>query len=276
VSVAGISAPARNAVPVSIGDEVATNRGIATVQFRDGSNITLQPSSLLRIEGLSNRPVVRVVRGSATYDLAAASRVSVVNSRGETVSRILDAAVPSVSQPGSGSLLTDPLAGVAMFRASRQSGAVVPPTAAFSGVFAASGSPADGTGTAKVVLPNGLTLNLTATTTNGVTTYTVASIESTVGNKTLTITSDTTNSGLIGATVQGLGGVTQTGGSVNITLTPSGSTTPIPAATAQTAIQTNVNAAVQTAVSNGTLPAGTTPPTVSPVGTGEFISASAT
>ena len=58
ITVAGISAPARNFVPLAPGDDVATQNGTAVVQFRDGSNVTLQSNSVLRVEGQAGSPVV--------------------------------------------------------------------------------------------------------------------------------------------------------------------------------------------------------------------------
>ena len=113
-------------MPVALGGEVATARGVAVLQFRDGSNVTLQPNSVLRVEGQASQPVVRVMEGTASYDLAPSTRIRVQNSRGETINKVLDAALPSATQLGSGSPLTDPLAAVTIYRAGRQPGVVLP------------------------------------------------------------------------------------------------------------------------------------------------------
>jgi hypothetical protein len=280
----GIAAPARNAVPVALGGEVATGRGVGVVQFRDGSNVTLQPNSVLRVEGEANKLVVRVVQGTATYDLAPSSRISMQNSRGETINQVLDAALRTTTQMGGGSTLTDPLATVAITHAARQPGMVLPTVSSITGRFMATGGPAAGTsGSAQVILPNGLILNLTASTnpTTGVVTYTVTSVQQQVTTPTGTsvlITSTTNATGtssVIGATVSGVSGITGTNTQVSITLTPAptaGNPNPAPLTPAQTqaAAQADVNAAVQTAVTNGTLPAGTQAPVESPVSTGKF------
>jgi len=278
VSVAGIDSPARNAVPVALGDEVSTEAGTAVIQFRDGSNVTLAPRSTLRVEGQAGRPVVRVVQGSVSYDLAPSSRVSIVSSRGETVSQILNAAVPVTAPLAASSAPVDPLAAATIYRANRQPGVVLPSTFALAGVFSAGGGGAAGSTSARVVLPTGLTLNLTATVTNGVTTYTIASIEQLVTTTTngvttttiLTMSTDTSGNGLIGATVSGLN-VSSTNPQVNITI--SNAAGPIPAATVQSALQSDVNTAVAAAVANNQLPGGTTV-TVSPVAQGKFSSSS--
>ncbi|MGD0499006.1 MAG: hypothetical protein ABSC23_11280 [Bryobacteraceae bacterium] len=279
IDVAGIAAPARNFVPMSVGDDVATHGGAAVVQFRDGSNVTLQPNSTLRVEGQAGSPVVRVVQGSASYDLAPYSNLRVLNSRGETINQVLDNALPAPAQLGSGSPLTDPLAAAAIARASRQPGVVVPTDSVVTGRFQVVGGPTAGAAptTAQVILPNGQILNLTATTNAGVTTYTVASVQEVVGGVTVTTTTDA--SGLIGATVGGVSGITPNNTQVSVTFTPAPTVAnpnpqPLTPTQAQQAIQADVTAAVNTAITNKQLPAGTTAPAVSPVSTAQFSSSS--
>ena len=50
VDVDGILSPARNFVPLSVGNEITTDATSAVIQFSDGSAVTLQPHSKLRIE----------------------------------------------------------------------------------------------------------------------------------------------------------------------------------------------------------------------------------
>ena len=95
---------------------------------------------------------------------------------------------------------------------------------------------------------------------------------------TVTVTADTSGTGLIGATVTGVTGITQTNTQVSITLTPAPTVanpnpTPLTPTQSQAAIQTDVNTAVQAAVSSGQLPSGTQAPVVSPVSTGKFSAA---
>jgi hypothetical protein len=109
-------------------------------------------------------------------------------------------------------------------------------------------------------------MNLTSVvnSSTGATTYTVSSIQQTItlpggGTAVVTVTSGT----LIGAAV---GGVT-TG---TITFTPSGTTTPLTPQQTGSAVQTELQQAVNNAVANGTLPAGTQTPSPAPVVGGQF------
>jgi len=265
VDIDGIAAPARNYVPVSVGNEITTKSASAVVQFADGSGVTLQPNSKLRIEGQPSNVSVKVVSGSALYDLARGSKVHVVNSKGETVT-----AIPDLRPPAANSQVSDSLTPAVVYRGSpaRQTGMVIPSSAILIGTFVPSPAAAGGSTGPAILLPNGLTINLTATTTTtgGVTTttYTVASVTTTVtlpsgATTTLTITSGD----LIGDTITpppagAQGGVTVT--------TPSGATVTNPNAVLQNTITTGVT----TALGNGTLPTGSTAPTPSPVSTGEF------
>ena len=275
VDVDGIAAPARNFVPVAVGDEITTQAGSAVVQFRDGSNVVLQPNSQLRIEGQAARPEVHVIRGSATYDMAGTSKLRIVDSKGETVSRMLDNALPnpvaSLNRPDS------PLAGAVVYRASaasRQSGFVAPLASVSVGQFL-SGAPAAGEASAaRIITPGGLTLNLTATVdqTTGATTYTITSMQQTVTNPTtgLLVTVTVTSGSLIGATVGGITPSTETGTSVAVTFTLPDSTTALTGEQAAADVQAGVQTAVTAAIESHQLPPNTPAPTPDPIKTGQF------
>src|SRR4051794_19380157 len=89
VEVDGITVPRGNYSPVSLGSAVTTNSGVAVVQFRDGSNVALEPNSSMKIEGDAAAPQVRVTHGLATYTLSTKSHLTIVNSRGEVLNRLL-------------------------------------------------------------------------------------------------------------------------------------------------------------------------------------------
>jgi len=269
----GIAAPARNFVPVSIGDEITAKGAAAVVQFPDGSGVTLQPNSRLRIEGQPSNVSVRVLSGSAVYDLARTSTIRVVNSKGQMVSSAVNRPlVPVTSQQGS-----DPLTAAVVYRGSRTppAGTVVPGSSILVGTFVpassvAGGAPID----PAIILPNGETINLTATTnsTTGAVTYTVSSITATVtlpsgATTTLTITSNPSGGGLIGDTVTPpvSGAASGTSASGVTISTPSG-----PVTNANTLLQNTVSTGVTNAITNNTLPSGTTAPAPSPVSTGQF------
>jgi len=273
VDVDGIAAPSRNFVPVSIGDEVTTKGAPAVVQFPDGSGVTLQPNSKLRIEGQPSNISVRVLSGSATYDLARASIVRVVNNKGQSMNAAgARSMVPLTSQQGS-----DPLVAGVVYRGSRQPvpGTVTPGSAILFGTFirgiSAGGAPID----PAIILPNGETINLVATVnpTSGAVTYTVTSITTTVtlpggGTTTITITSNPATGGLIGDVVTPpVSGAANGTSASGVTIsTPAGGAVTNP----NTLLQNTISAGVTTAINNSTLPNGTTAPSPSPVSSGQF------
>jgi hypothetical protein len=247
VNVDGIIGPARNFVPLTVGNEVTTDTAPAVIQFADGSVVTLQPHSKVRIEGQSSGPVARVVQGSAIYDVARTSSSRPGDGTGQ----------PGLRTP-SGAPPADPSARVNRSPARPQPGAPAPRTVSFTGSFSPGVS---GTGP-QIISPNGVTMNLTAVVnpSTGAQTFVVSSIQQTIalpggGTAVVTVTSGT----LIGATV---GGVT-TG---TITFTQSGSSTPLTPQQTATAVQTGLQQAINNGVANGTLPTGTKPPSLSPVG----------
>ena len=283
--------PARNYVPVAAGDEVATQNGAAVIQFRDGSNVTLPPNSKVRIEGQPSKPVVHVMKGSVSYNLAPSSRIRVLNTRDELVSA---PAISSSVNPANPQYA--PLAAGVVY-GSRQTGlavAVAPDAPTVTGSFVSGGNqPAGGTGrafsgtldagtqpgTAQIITP-GFTFNLTVTmTTNPTTgvvtdTYTVASVQATVATTSAGLSGPTatvtvgasSGSSLIGASVA-LTTIPSTG-DVTFTITPTNGTT-VTASTITTAVQQQVNTEVQAHTLPNTTPAV---PQQSPVTTGQFSS----
>lgn len=269
VDVSGIAAPARNFAVVAVGDEVTTKGTPATLQFRDGTSITLHQNSRLRVEGPAGQPTVRMVKGTAAYNLAPASNLRIVNTRGELLNQILDNGLSTGMSRGNP--LTDPMSAGLIYRSpsGKQTGVAVPSGSITVGQFSSNVIPGTGFSGPQIQLPSGIVLNLTATTVNGVTTYTVASISlpvtvtSTVNGVTTTTTLPNTfatiNSGtatgqssavsaavqqLIGAQVGGVSSIS-TGSSVALTLTTSSGT-----ALSATQIQSDLNAAAPAALTN--------------------------
>jgi hypothetical protein len=243
VNVDGVIGPARNFVPLTVGNEVTTDTAKAVIQFADGSVVTLQPHSKVRIEVQPSGPVARVVQGSAIYDVAHTS-LSL--------------------RTASGAPLADSSPRVNGSPVRRQPGAAAPRPASFTGSFNPGGS---GTGP-QIVSPNGVTMNLTPVVnpSTGATTFVVSSIQQTItlpggGTAVVMVTSGT----LIGATV---GGVT-TGA---ITFTPVGSSTPLTPQQTASAVQTGLQQAINNGVASGTLPTGTKPPSPTPVAGPQFSS----
>jgi hypothetical protein len=220
-----------------------------------------------------------MVRGSAIYDLAPTSKIRVTNSKGETVNQVLDTALPidgPVINRGTG-----PNPEVAVYRnsGSRQTGFATPDSPFMVGSFdlsASSGAEAAGPATSRIVTPSGTTINLTAVTVNGVTTFQVTSIQQIVtqpNGQTAIVT--ITSGSLIGATIPTVTSSTQAGSQVTIQFLAPGSNTPLPTQQAAAQLNAAINQAITTAVQNGTLQPGTQGFTPKPTTTGQFTTISA-
>ena len=271
VEVDGITAPASNFVPLSIGGQVSTKSGAAVIQFVDGTSVTLQPNSQLKIEGQSSRPTVRIVRGSAEYRMTLASRVRVSSGTGLTVDSMMDHAVAQINAVASPN---SSIAQAVMYRGVNGSGMVFP-TAVISGggfalaslsnpTFRGSGPGAD----PALVTPGGLTINLSPIRGPGgdVIGYTVTSLTQIVtepNGQTATIA--VTSGSIVGATVTGVNGLTTGGSLVNVQFTLPGQSVPLGPDQLSQNVQQGLNNALNTAIKNGSVPAGTTisPPRVS-------------
>jgi hypothetical protein len=258
VNVDGIIGPARNFVPLAVGNEVTTDSASAVVQFRDGAMVTLSPHSKLRIEEEPSGPVARVIQGSAIYDVARTSSGRPVNSTSRPALRIPSGG-PGLQSAARGSSSKTPST-VPGSPGTRQSGSIAPQVGSFTGSFSSIG------GDPQIVSPSGISVSLTSVVNpgTGATTFVVSSIQQTVtlpGGGTAVVT--VTSGPLIGATVGGIG----TGA---ITFTPAGSSTPLTSQQTATAVQGQIQQAITTGIATGTLPGGTQAPVPSPVGAGQF------
>lgn len=277
VEVAGIMAPARNFVPAGAGDEVTAREQAVVVQFRDGSDVVLQPNSKIVLQGEADHPSVRILQGGARYNLAPGSRLRILDSKGEA----MDAMVGRALQQSAQYVRADNLASPALIYrnpGTPRSGVKLPASAILTGQFSVSGTPgATGSGPS-IVTPSGMKINLTPIiNANGVTTgYKVGSISVPVttpqGN---VVFVEVTTGTMIGTTVTGVTSSTQAGTSVAIGFVPAGTSTPLTPAELQTSLENGTSTAVTTAISKGTLPAGTIVPAPTGISTGEFSSAPA-
>lgn len=271
LDVDGIPVPQGNPTPVSIGSEVATKSGVAVLQFRDGSSVAVQPNSAVRLEGQAASPQVRIVRGTAAYSITAKSRLKIVDSKGETLNRLLEHAMPQAGLSADPGMQID---AAAMYRAgNRGPGGVAPTTAIAIGQFTGAGvfhAQAGGT-SAAILTPSGMRIGLTAQP-NG--TYVISSVTVTVtlpsGQTAPVSLPASAISQLIGATVQGVNTGTAAGSAVEIQVVPAQGGNPISSGQITQILQTGANTAVQAGINNGTLPNGTTPPTPTPIKTGNF------
>jgi hypothetical protein len=266
----GITAPSRNYVPVSVGENISSGSAAVFLTFTNGSTAILNPHSEIKIEGTASRPDIRVIRGAAQYKPTAAS-----------VARQVYGAQPAVRMaPDVASGAYRSAVRTASVKAAASSAANIEPggptvtggflTAPVSlGTVIRSDSPGGGLA---IFTPTGLVINLTTTvnSTTGAVSYTVTSITQTVTQPNgVQTTVKVTTGPLVGATV---GGINPSATTVSISFTPVGSTTPFTGTQASQAVQTAVQAAINAGISDGTIAIGTVPPSPSPAGTGSFSS----
>lgn len=265
----GISVPAsRVSWPVSVNDVIVTQNGSARLRFADGSTVTLQRNSRARIESASSRVEVKMLEGSAIYDVKKGSSLAInapVLSNAPAAQAIAQGAPRQAAAPVEYRMVAQSSS------TGSTSGVVVAPKAISSGAFFAAGNrnavTSPGTGS-KIVLPNGTIMEVT-TNANG--SYTVTKINIPVtnpnGGAPIYITPDTP-SPLVGATVT-LGSTTN---EANMSVTLPGATAPLtPDQLGNEVYATVTIAFVQTQTQ---LPAGAKPPSPSPVSAGVFAPAS--
>jgi hypothetical protein len=269
IEVDGIGVPQGNYTPVSVGNSVSTRSGVAVVQFRDGSNVALEPNSSLKLEGDASAPQVRIIQGMATYTISSKSRLTIVNSRGETLNRLLTKALPEATALTRTNMAIEPA--VAFKGSARLPGGVAPTGAVAVGQFSSGTFHATAGGATTITLPNHTVLTLTATTSStGVVSYTVTGIQTQVTNPvtnqvvfvTVDASTDPGNQ-LLGATFTPPA-TTQTGTQTEVNLTFTGTNGQTLNSGQVTAGLNNAAAVgVTEAKQNGTLPPNTTPPTIS-------------
>lgn len=61
--------------PVMAGDELATEQGPATLQFKDGSRVVLGKSSKARLEEAEGSLILKLIDGSMKYSMSAKSAI---------------------------------------------------------------------------------------------------------------------------------------------------------------------------------------------------------
>jgi hypothetical protein len=284
IDIDGISAPARNFVPVELGGEVKTGSAPATIQFSDGTRAVIRPNSTVKIDGRPGSPELRVLRGSAQYNMIPAARPGVSGDT-DLRNKVLD---NTILQANATLSPTGPVAETVLYRATPNSSPeqILPGSPVSVGSFPVGSvnvstgtiyftkSAATGGATTSIITPTGVVFNLTPVTnpTTGAVTYTITSITDSVTNpltgKTVTVT--VTSGTLIGATLGGITPSATSGSQLPLSITPAGSLTPLTPAQASSAVQAGLQSAVNTAIANGTLPAGTPVPSPSPVSTGQF------
>ena len=164
--------------PIAVNDEIVTHTAPATLRFADGSVVTLQRNSRMKLVALSSGVEMKMLSGSAIYDLKPSSVVSVGNRSSGT--RIPEnVAVAPSRRPASQDETPATALAYRMPASAPKSGIVFAPsmfgTAAFAPSINRQASPAGAKN--MITLPNGLVVFVNPVTSGGVVTgYTIVGV----------------------------------------------------------------------------------------------------
>lgn len=283
VLVSGIAVPTNRVIswPVGVNDEITTQGATALVRFTDGSVVTLQRNSRMRLESNASGVEVKMLSGSAIYDVKPKSTVSVTPALAQRSAAPVSPAAVVPSARSASSTVTDPQAVALAYRmpeAAPKQGIIYAPTAIGTGTFLPATVRFDtttpGSG-AKLILPGsnggqGAILEGHVVTQGGSTIFVIDKIEVPVvtpNGQTIYVTAN--SPALIGASaVISNTGVNQ---QQQVQIFPSGSGTPLTGSQVASSIQTAATSSYNSSVQNGQLPAGTSAPQPpSPITTGTF------
>lgn len=269
IVVSGIAVPTNRVMswPVSLNDEIVTQTAPAVVRFTDGTVVTLQRNSRMRLDPGPSGVQVKMLSGSAIYDIKARSAVSIapaVDKAAAATTPVLPKA-NAVQAASARQAQASALAYKMPEATSAGSGVVYAPAAISSGVFMAAAArdavtePGSGT---RIELPNGTILEVTSTQNGG---YIINKVDVPVyspdGTK-IYVTPST--SPLVGATIV----PPQAGSPSTATVTLPGQTAPLSPTDLATQLSNAATAAYTESVAQ--LPPGTPAPSFSPVTTGTF------
>jgi hypothetical protein len=270
VTVSGIQVPTERLIswPISATDEIATGATPATIRFSDGSMLTLQKNSKVKLDASpakfslvsgsaildgAPRTAATAIKGSANLPAIAQNNQSAAvryNAASATAAVMpLPEAVPAYRSPGSQTVYISPNSLT---------------TGTFTSISHAAGDPTAQTG--EIILPSGLKLEVTLTTPGTATTpptYTINSVlvpvtETSAGGVVTTTFISTPTTALTNATVTVSNPTQQTGTPVPVTLsiTLPNTTTPVTPAQLPTVITTVTTTTITANLP--TLPTGTT------------------
>lgn len=217
--------------PVAANDEIVTRTAPATLWFTDGSVVTLQRNSHMKLEPLAAGVEVKMLSGSAIYDLKPASTVSLgAKLPGAVASRTVRPVQASI-----GSQNSLPPTALAYRLPAGSKGVVFAPSMFGTANFGSSVSNTANPSGARnmITLPNGLVIFVNPVTAGGVVTgYTIIGVGA-----------DTQTGGILPTpNVTGLDGFTITvvnapNGNNQVQIFPPGSSTPLTATQAAALLQ---------------------------------------
>jgi hypothetical protein len=184
VVVSGITVPTNRVMswPVAVNDEIATQTAPAVLRFSDGTVVTIQRDSRMRLEAGGSGVEVKMLSGSASYALKSKSTVSfgpAITAMRANVNKPITIPAQSNSQNGE-----SPAAIYHMPAQAPGSGVVFAPsmisTAAFAPTIAHQVTPPP---QSVIILPSGLAIFVTPITAQGVTTgYTIVGVGAVTSN----------------------------------------------------------------------------------------------
>lgn len=94
--------------PMMEGDEIGTSGGPATIQFRDGSRVTLNGKSRAKVEKSDDGLVFRLLSGAMQFTLAPKPAVAFYNGTNVVPARVGVATTASTSNTGSAGAILKP------------------------------------------------------------------------------------------------------------------------------------------------------------------------
>lgn len=277
VIVSGITVPTHRVIswPVAVHDEIITQTAPAMVRFGDGTVVTLQRNSRMRVESGAAGLEVKMLSGSAIYDIKPHSTVSVAPVVSSMSNTVAVAAAPARRIESSREQEAMALAYRAPATAPK-SGMVFAPTAFSTTTFGPAATRQDITtvgGGSRITLPNGTILEVHSVSVGGQSTFVIDKVDIPIqvpgqGLRYVTPTS----SQLVGASIT-VTNSSATNQQVSILLP--GSTTPATPTQVQQLLDQAGQSGYQGAVNNGQIPASTPPPQPpSPVTVGTFSAGS--
>lgn len=259
--ISGVTVPANRVIswPVSIHDEITTQSAPAMLRFNDGTVVTLQRNSRLRLEQGKAGVELKMMDGSAIYDVKPHSTIRIDPAANPSVvtSARPPATAPGNSAPASGNEATAAALAYRMPATAPGSGVVFAPSMISTNSFQPqSGRQATATpgGGLKVTLPNGTILEVHEVSQGGQSTYVIDKIAAPVGNgQYLAVDSPS----LIGATIV----VVNTGtGQSQASIFSPGSSTPLDPAAVADLISQGATASYNDSVGKGQIPPTTPAP----------------
>jgi hypothetical protein len=220
--------------PVAVNDEIVTHTAPATLRFTDGSVVTLQRNSRMKLEPLPSGVGVKMLSGSAIYDLKPSSTVS-LGTKYSGTDIPGNAALAATARPVSQNEATATALAYRMPASAPSSGIVFAPsmfgTAAFAPAISRQANPAGAKN--MITLPNGLVVFVNPVTSGGVVTgYTIVGVGADTQTGGVLPTPSVT--GLDGYTISVSNGPT---GNSQVKIFAPGSSTPLSDSQAATLIQ---------------------------------------